>query len=1131
MVEILRAPTPQPSERHGRNPFRNLSSPPRTPSPKARGASKHPRNAATDPHRASEAVARRIRPATGEEDWYRFKAPTKEDEQRAAPLLDLETRRRFQFYDRVVSRQTTRWSYKMLGEWRIGEFLGKGSSGQVRLARSTATGDFAAVKRVSRWSDNDRHAQAIHREISVMKLVSAHPHFVRLFDVYENPWEYYIVMEYTPLGELFNHVHQNIILPHATHRYFTQLMSAVAYLARFRIAHRDIKLENIMLFRDDEGDLSIKLIDLGMAAYQPEGELLMTCCGSPHYAAPEIMEGVPYDGSKSDIWSCGVVLYALIARTLPFDDDDIPTLLEKVRIGEYEMLPIITGHARDLIRRCLTKDPRHRISLPVLLSHPYMREHGAEADQIPVLADDAERRRSLRNLASMPSTASAASVLLQLGKEFPSPNHRQSLGPCYSNQNDHTLHADPPLAFYDPEEPLVDLVVEDVALLVTAGDVPKAEKLIRAGDSCARLFYLSFLGFQQPELVEEVPKKALVSCFESSGPSSASTRGSSASTRRSASAPLAAFPLPPARSTSPSLHLSLLYPRRSSSGPAQVVPEDISLEDPSTGRSWQEINQQYTFPAAAPPSNDVPVEVASTAEVDFLPPASAPPQLESFNAEPLPISPNAMAFLPPSHRPSSLLTSRPLSPQAAIHSLPVSPSLVQSPQSGDRQQQLDEKNPSRLRGKVSIQQRLRSIFRNQHTRTQSLGNAVKVTGGSAVAANADDASADGRSSRVRWSISSSAGRKEEQGEPNARVPSPTPSRRSSLLKRSDAYSSFTRALGGKPPVSPELQRFGAILELGASRPAGGLLNLREVSRRKPAFHVYEDPFDMPDGLETPRASSQSRPVQVSDDEPLQPGAEGKGWRLLRKASSHVVGRVLSVRQPGASRPASAAFSASTGHTGRAASDLPTVTVGFAKAPARGLASGQGGAFLQHGMPWRSSTTSLHETSDRHPSRWRRASLSIRVPSISPRRTDVLTQESPAFDLCTPTLEIRQDLRDESLDGNDLQRVLRDVQAENARLRQSLLQKDHEVDLLRAREETLAECLATGNKMVRELSEERDEYEERLRRISWYSSGGDPDWLRVRNESVKSRESATRGGSEAQWLSGSRRSRFEDEVSA
>lgn len=64
----------------------------------------------------------------------------------------------------------------------------------------------------------------------------------------------------------------------------------VAYLARFRIAHRDIKLENIMLFRDDEGALSIKLIDLGMAAYQPEGELLMTCCGSPHYAAPEIME-------------------------------------------------------------------------------------------------------------------------------------------------------------------------------------------------------------------------------------------------------------------------------------------------------------------------------------------------------------------------------------------------------------------------------------------------------------------------------------------------------------------------------------------------------------------------------------------------------------------------------------------------------------------------------------------------------------------------------------------------------------------------------------------------------------------------------------------------------------------------
>lgn len=127
----------------------------------------------------------------------------------------------------------------------------------------------------------------------------------------------YILTEYTELGELFQYVQQNLLLPQYVHRYFCQLISAVshlidrldihlgarcgtnarnvlsrqvAHLARFRICHRDIKLENIMMWRDEDGEVSIKLIDFGMATYQPEGELLTMSCGSPHYAAPEIME-------------------------------------------------------------------------------------------------------------------------------------------------------------------------------------------------------------------------------------------------------------------------------------------------------------------------------------------------------------------------------------------------------------------------------------------------------------------------------------------------------------------------------------------------------------------------------------------------------------------------------------------------------------------------------------------------------------------------------------------------------------------------------------------------------------------------------------------------------------------------
>lgn len=209
-------------------------------------------------------------------------------------------------------------------------------------------------------------------------------------------------MEYCPDGELFHYLHEHVLAPFQVQHVFGQLVSAVrrslssptrckltalpltqlVHLARFRLCHRDIKLENILIRSDVDGDLHVKLIDFGMVAYQGECELLTESCGSPHYAAPEVImvrlasclrrspqltlldsQGNAYDGFLADVWSAGVVLFALLTRSLPFDADNVPTVLEKVKKGEYELPEFVDGPARDLVNRCLTVTPSERITV------------------------------------------------------------------------------------------------------------------------------------------------------------------------------------------------------------------------------------------------------------------------------------------------------------------------------------------------------------------------------------------------------------------------------------------------------------------------------------------------------------------------------------------------------------------------------------------------------------------------------------------------------------------------------------------------------------------------------------------------------------------------------------------------
>lgn len=209
----------------------------------------------------------------------------------------------------------------------------------------------------------------IEREIVIMKLID-HPNILHLYDVWETNSDLYLILEYVEGGELFDYLCNKGPLSTAEALgYFQQIIFAVDYCHRLNIAHRDLKPENLLMDRDK----NIKIADFGMAAWQAGSNngLLRTSCGSPHYAAPEVIMGKEYDGRASDIWSCGVILFALLAGHLPFDDEDLTTLLEKVKSGKYDVPLRIDSMAKELISRMLVNDPEQRITMAEILQHPF----------------------------------------------------------------------------------------------------------------------------------------------------------------------------------------------------------------------------------------------------------------------------------------------------------------------------------------------------------------------------------------------------------------------------------------------------------------------------------------------------------------------------------------------------------------------------------------------------------------------------------------------------------------------------------------------------------------------------------------------------------------------------------------
>ncbi|XP_073270565.1 SNF1-related protein kinase catalytic subunit alpha KIN10-like isoform X2 [Primulina huaijiensis] len=179
-------------------------------------------------------------------------------------------------------------------------------------------------------------------------------------------------MEYVKRGELFDYiVEKGRLAEDEARHFFQQIIAGVEYCHRNMVVHRDLKPENLLL--DSNGN--VKLADFGLSNIMRDGHFLRTSCGSPNYAAPEVVSGKLYAGPEVDIWSCGVILYALLCGSLPFDDENIPNLFKKIKSGLYTLPSHLSHGARDLIPRMLVVDPMKRITIHEIRQHPWFRFH------------------------------------------------------------------------------------------------------------------------------------------------------------------------------------------------------------------------------------------------------------------------------------------------------------------------------------------------------------------------------------------------------------------------------------------------------------------------------------------------------------------------------------------------------------------------------------------------------------------------------------------------------------------------------------------------------------------------------------------------------------------------------------
>lgn len=258
----------------------------------------------------------------------------------------------------------------VFGKYEIGKLLGRGTFAKVYYGKEMASGESVAIKVINKDQvKKEGMMDQIQREISVMRMVR-HPNVVELKEVMATKTKIFFVMEYVRGGELFAKVASGKLKEDQARRYFQQLISAVDFCHSRGVSHRDLKPENLLLDENDD----LKISDFGLSALPEQlrhDGLLHTQCGTPAYVAPEVLRKKGYDGSKADIWSCGVILFVLLSGFLPFRDENLMKMYRKIFKAEFECPKWFTAEAKRLTCKLLVPDPDRRITIQAIMRVPW----------------------------------------------------------------------------------------------------------------------------------------------------------------------------------------------------------------------------------------------------------------------------------------------------------------------------------------------------------------------------------------------------------------------------------------------------------------------------------------------------------------------------------------------------------------------------------------------------------------------------------------------------------------------------------------------------------------------------------------------------------------------------------------
>lgn len=259
--------------------------------------------------------------------------------------------------------------------YKFVKLIGKGAFGKVTLGIHKLSGKQVAIKTFEKsYMKDDFSRKKVFQEVYILKKIH-HSNIIRLLEVFESSKHFFIVMEYAGAGDLLHYVKRKKRLGEEEAKFiFKQIVYGLGHCHCRSVLHRDIKLDNVLL----DNERGVKLCDFGVSKIIKKHQMIKEQCGTPAYIAPEIIADDGYEGFFADIWSLGIVLYAMLQGTVPFKASDMKALHEAIKRGEYKFPVETTPEAKDLIKKMLVLNPSDRISIPEILAHPWIKDETSD---------------------------------------------------------------------------------------------------------------------------------------------------------------------------------------------------------------------------------------------------------------------------------------------------------------------------------------------------------------------------------------------------------------------------------------------------------------------------------------------------------------------------------------------------------------------------------------------------------------------------------------------------------------------------------------------------------------------------------------------------------------------------------